>query len=114
MFETSLTLLWTISTVTADKYVPQNAFKVACTCIYIYIYIYLYVYVYVSHDSIKAISLSRQETCMFQDLAQVNKFHPVTCQFAIQTVKDQDIYNYNIARGSVWVWNLVPDTEGET
>ena len=35
-------------------------------------------------------------------------------QFAIQKVKDQDIQNYNIARGSAWVWNLVADTEGRT
>jgi hypothetical protein len=35
-------------------------------------------------------------------------------QFAIQTVKDQDIQDYNIARCSVWVWNLVADIEGET
>ena len=34
-------------------------------------------------------------------------------QFAVQKVKDQDISNYNIARCSVWVWNLVADTEGE-
>ena len=35
-------------------------------------------------------------------------------QFAIQKVKDQDIQNCNIAPCSVWVWNLVADTEGWT
>ena len=33
-------------------------------------------------------------------------------QFAIQNFKDQDIYYYNFARGSVWVWNFVADIEG--
>jgi len=32
-------------------------------------------------------------------------------QFAIQKVKDQDVYNYNIARCSVWVWNFVANIE---
>ena len=35
-------------------------------------------------------------------------------QFAIRNFKDQDIYNYNFARGPVWVWNLVADIEGGT
>ena len=29
-------------------------------------------------------------------------------------LKDQDIENYNFARGFVWVWNLVADIEGGT
>ena len=32
--------------------------------------------------------------------------------FWIQNFKDQDIQNYNFARGPVWVWNLVADIEG--
>jgi hypothetical protein len=35
-------------------------------------------------------------------------------QVAIQKRKDQDIWNYNFARGFVWVWNLVADIEGGT
>jgi len=38
----------------------------------------------------------------------------VHSQFAIQKVRDQDISNYNIARCSVWVWNLVANIEGGT
>jgi hypothetical protein len=34
--------------------------------------------------------------------------------FAIQNFKDEDIQNYNIACGFVWVWNLVADIGGET
>ena len=37
----------------------------------------------------------------------VIRFH-----IAIQKLKDQDIQNYNFARGFVWVWNLVADIEG--
>ena len=29
-------------------------------------------------------------------------------------IKDQDIQNYNFARGFVWVWNLVADIEEGT
>jgi len=39
----------------------------------------------------------------------VIRFH-----IAIQKLKDQDIQNYNFARGFVWVWNLVADIEGGT
>ena len=35
-------------------------------------------------------------------------------QFAIQNSKDEDIQNYNLARGPVWVWKLVADIEGGT
>ena len=35
----------------------------------------------------------------------------VVFQVAIQKLKDQDIQNYNFARGFVWVWNLVADIE---
>jgi hypothetical protein len=35
-------------------------------------------------------------------------------QLAIQKIKDQHIQNYNFARCSVWVLNLVADIEGET
>ena len=42
------------------------------------------------------------------------KSEPFVFQFAIQKVKDQDIQNYNIARCSVWVWNLVANIEGGT
>ena len=35
-------------------------------------------------------------------------------QFAIQKVEDQDIQNYNIARCSVCVGNLVANIEGGT
>ena len=33
-------------------------------------------------------------------------------QVAIQKFKDQDIQNYNFARGFVRMWNLVADIEG--
>ena len=35
-------------------------------------------------------------------------------QVAIQKLKDQDIQNYNVARGFVWMWNMVADIEGGT
>ena len=35
-------------------------------------------------------------------------------QVAIQKFKDQDIQNYNFARGFIWVWNQVADIEGGT
>jgi len=38
----------------------------------------------------------------------------VVFQVAIQKLKDQDMQNYNFARGFVWVWNLVADIEGGT
>ena len=39
---------------------------------------------------------------------------PFVFQFAIQKVKYKDMSNYNIARCTVWVWNLVADTEEGT
>ena len=47
-----------------------------------------------------------QDISLFSPLFGAESF---IFQFAIQKVNDQDIQNYNIARCSVWVWNLVAD-----
>jgi hypothetical protein len=35
----------------------------------------------------------------------------IKCNISNDKCSDQDILNYNFARGFVWVWNLVADTE---
>jgi hypothetical protein len=41
-------------------------------------------------------------------------FQSSVFQLVVQGFKDQDTQNYNFARCSVWVRNLVADIEGET